>query len=196
MHILGFPDPNSLPNMHPIRSCLPVLLLSVLAACSTPPKPADAPVSDAALRSTAPVAAVTTPPPALPTPAPRAAARPEYLDPNSPLARQRSIFFDYDDFGIGPEDRAVVQLQGDYLARHPDVTVRLEGNADERGSPEYNLALGNKRAEAVQRALRLLGVKDRQVEAISWGEEKPRDSGHDEAAWAKNRRVDIVYPAR
>ncbi|MEJ8837222.1 peptidoglycan-associated lipoprotein Pal [Ramlibacter sp. AN1133] len=182
--------------MNPIRSLLPLALAALLAACSTPPKPADAPAPEAALRPNPPVVAVTPPAPATASPAPRTAARPEYLDPNSPLARQRSIFFDYDDFGIGPEDRAVVQLQGDYLASHPDVAVRLEGNADERGSAEYNLALGNKRAEAVQRALRLLGVKDRQVEAISWGEEKPRATGHDEAAWAQNRRVDIVYPPR
>ncbi|GAB3657071.1 peptidoglycan-associated lipoprotein Pal [Ramlibacter alkalitolerans] len=182
--------------MNPIRSCLPILLTAVLAACSTPPKPAESTVPEVAVRPTPPVATVRPAAPASTSPAPQAAARPEYLDPNSPLARQRTIFFGYDDFGLGPEDQAIVQLQGAYLARHPEVAVRLEGNADERGSPEYNLALGNKRAEAVQRALRLLGVKDTQVEAISWGEEKPRASGHDEAAWAQNRRVDFVYPAR
>jgi peptidoglycan-associated lipoprotein len=181
--------------MNPIRSCSPFLLVAVLAACSTPPKPPETPVSEVAVRPNPPVVA-TTPPPAASTPAPRAAARPEYLDPNSPLARQRSIYFDYDDFGIGPEDRAVVQLQAEYLAKHPEVAVRLEGNTDERGSAEYNLALGNKRAEAVQRALRLLGVKDTQLEPLSWGEEKPRADRHDESAWAQNRRVDIVYPSR
>jgi peptidoglycan-associated lipoprotein len=181
--------------MNPIRSCLPLLLAAALAACSTPPVTPEAPLAEAAVRPNPPVFA-TTPAPATTTPAPRAAARPEYLDPNSALARQSSIFFDYDDFGIGPEDRAVVELQGQYLAKHPDVAVRLEGNTDERGSAEYNLALGNKRAEAVQRALRLLGVKETQVEAVSWGEEKPRAGGHDEGAWAQNRRVDIVYPSR
>jgi len=182
--------------MNPIRTCSPFLLAAVLAACSTPPQPAGTPVSEAAVRPNPPVVATTPPPAAVGTPAPRAAARPEYLDPNSPLARQRSIYFDYDDFGIGPEDRAVVQLQAEYLAKHPEVAVRLEGNTDERGSAEYNLALGNKRAEAVQRALRLLGVKETQLEPISWGEEKPRAGGHDESAWTQNRRVDIVYPAR
>ena len=181
--------------MNPIRSCLPLALAALLAACSTPPLPPDTPAPEAAARPNAPIAA-TTPAPALSAPTRQAAARPEYLDPNSPLARQRSIYFDYDDFGLGPEDRAVVELQGRYLAQHPNVNVRVEGNTDERGSPEYNLALGNKRAEAVQRALRLLGVKDQQVEATSWGEEKPHATGHDEAAWAENRRVDIVYPSR
>jgi len=181
--------------MNPTRSFAPLLLLALVAGCSTT-QSLEAPAADAALRPNPPVVAVTPPAAATPSPAARAAARPEYLDPNSPVARERSIFFGYDEVGLSPEDKTVVQVQGTYLARHPEVAVRLEGNTDERGSPEYNLALGNKRAEAVQRALRLLGVKDTQLEAISWGEEKPRATAHDEAAWAQNRRVDIVYPSR
>ena len=76
----------------------------------------------------------------------------------------------------------------------PTLTVKIEGNADERGSAEYNLALGQKRAEAVLKALKIYGVKDAQMEAISWGRERPKATGHDEAAWAQNRRVDLVYP--
>jgi peptidoglycan-associated lipoprotein len=74
--------------------------------------------------------------------------------------------------------------------------VRVEGNTDERGSAEYNLALGQRRAQAVVSALKVYGVRDTQMEAISWGEEKPRAEGHDEAAWSQNRRADVVYPPK
>lgn len=182
--------------MNLMRSSIPFAFAILLAACSTPPQPVEAPVAETPPQRPPVVAVTPPPPPAVPAPAPRAAIQPDHLDPNSPVARNRSIFFDYDDFGLSAEDRAIVELQAGYLAKHPELAVRVEGNADERGSAEYNLALGSKRAEAVQRALRLLGVKDSQVEAISWGEEKPRAVAHDEASWAQNRRVDIVYPSR
>jgi peptidoglycan-associated lipoprotein len=87
-----------------------------------------------------------------------------------------------------------LERQGKYLASKPNVAVRLEGHADERGGREYNLALGQKRAEAVARALKVYGVSDSQAEPVSFGSEKPRAEGHDEAAWSQNRRVDIAYP--
>ena len=90
----------------------------------------------------------------------------------------------------------MLELHGRYLSGNPTLSIRVEGNADERGSTEYNLALGQKRAEAVVRALKVYGVKDSQVEAISWGKEKPKAMGHDEAAWAQNRRVDLAYPSK
>ena len=116
-------------------------------------------------------------------------------DPNSALAK-RSIYFDYDKYEIASTGRALVEEHGKYLRSHSTAQVRLEGHADERGSREYNLALGQKRAEAVRQAMTLMGVSDKQVEAVSFGKEKPADPGHDEAAWAKNRRVDISYQAR
>lgn len=121
---------------------------------------------------------------------------PEYLDPNSAIAKRRSVYFGFDDNAIRQQDREVVEVQGRYLAAHPNVSVRVEGNTDERGSAEYNLALGQRRAEATTKALEVFGARASQLEATSWGEEKPAAAGHDEAAWAQNRRADVVYPAK
>jgi peptidoglycan-associated lipoprotein len=90
----------------------------------------------------------------------------------------------------------VVERQGKYLAANAALKVRVEGNADERGGREYNLALGQKRAEAVVRGLKAYGAKDNQAEPVSFGSEKPKAEGHDEAAWAQNRRVDVAYPSK
>ena len=108
-------------------------------------------------------------------------------------ARNRTVYFDFDSDNIKAEYREIVAGHGRYLAANPGVKVRLEGNTDERGSREYNLALGQKRAEAVRRALTLVGASDAQVEAVSFGEEKPAAAGASEDAYAKNRRVEIRY---
>lgn len=121
---------------------------------------------------------------------------PPYLDPASLLSSKRSVYFDYDNFAIKPEFGAMVEMHGKYLASNPKLSIRVEGNADERGSKEYNLALGQKRAESVVRTLKVYGVKETQMEAISWGEEKPKASGHDEVAFSQNRRVDLGYPTK
>ena len=113
-------------------------------------------------------------------------------DPNSPLA-QRDIFFEFDSFAILPEYQGIVEAHANYLSQHRDKHVVLEGNTDEFGSREYNLALGQKRADAVRRALSTLGVDENQMESISFGEEKPRAQGTDDAARSQNRRVDIKY---
>lgn len=113
-------------------------------------------------------------------------------DPASPLSK-RNIYFDFDSFVIKTEYQSLIQAHSRYLKENAKAKVILQGNADERGSREYNLALGQKRADAVKRAMEVLGVKDSQIEAVSFGEEKPRAPGHDEASWAENRRVDIVY---
>ena len=123
----------------------------------------------------------------------QAGAGPDPLDEPNSLLSQRTIFFDYDSFTIRDEFRAVVEAHAAYLTANPNRNVVLQGNTDERGAREYNLALGQKRAEAVRRALAVLGVTDRQVEAVSFGEERPRNFGQSEAAYAENRRVDIVY---
>jgi peptidoglycan-associated lipoprotein len=106
---------------------------------------------------------------------------------------ERSIFFEYDQFSIAAESRDVVMTNGNYLSKTTPAKVVIEGNADERGSSEYNLALGQKRAEAVRRALAVSGVPEAKMEAISYGKEKPRNQAHDEAAWSENRRVDLRY---
>lgn len=113
-------------------------------------------------------------------------------DPNSPLAK-RSIYFDFDSYSVRDEYQPLLQQHAQYLKSHPERHILIQGNTDERGSSEYNLALGQKRAQAVQRALSLLGVSESQTEAVSLGKEKPQATGHDEESWAQNRRADIVY---
>jgi peptidoglycan-associated lipoprotein len=113
-------------------------------------------------------------------------------DPASPLAR-RSIYFDFDSFAIRDEYRGTIDAHARYLTSTQGRRVLIQGNTDERGSREYNLALGQKRAEAVRRALGALGVPESQMEAVSLGEERPRATGSDEASWAENRRADLVY---
>jgi len=121
---------------------------------------------------------------------------PAHLDPQSALLKNRSVFFEFDDFSIKKEYVPIVENHSKYLTTNPKLTVRLEGNADERGGREYNLALGQKRAEAVARSMKLFGSKDAQIESVSFGSEKPKAIGHDEASWAQNRRVDITYQGK
>jgi len=113
-------------------------------------------------------------------------------DPASPLSK-RSIYFDFDSFVVKPEYQGTVEAHGKFLVANPSRRVTIEGNADDRGSREYNLALGQKRAEAVKSRLRLLGVPESQMETVSFGEEKPASTGVDEAAWSQNRRADLNY---
>lgn len=113
-------------------------------------------------------------------------------DPNSPLA-QRNIFFEFDSFVVLPDYQPIIEAHAAYLAAHRDKQVVIEGNTDEQGSREYNLALGQKRADAVRRALAALGVDENQMESISFGEEKPRAQGQTEDDYAQNRRADLSY---
>jgi len=106
---------------------------------------------------------------------------------------QRIVYFDYDSFEVKPEFAGTLEANARYLKANPSARVNLEGHTDERGGREYNLALGQKRAEAVRRSLSLLGVGEGQMEAVSFGEEKPAQVGGDEAAWSKNRRVELTY---
>jgi peptidoglycan-associated lipoprotein len=122
---------------------------------------------------------------------PKPAASP-LKDPNSILSK-RSIFYDYDKFDVRDEFRALVEAHAKYLRANPGARMLIQGNTDERGSREYNLGLGQRRSEGVKRMLVLLGVKEEQIESVSLGEEKPRAEGHDEGAWAKNRRSDMLY---
>jgi len=110
-----------------------------------------------------------------------------------PMGVAKVIYFDYDSFTLKPEFQAAVEAHAKYMAANKTRKLAVEGHTDERGGREYNLALGQKRAEAVRRALGLLGVTDAQVEAVSFGKEKPADSGTDEAALAKNRRAELNY---
>ena len=152
-----------------------------LSACSTTKQEANAPqASDAAGKPVSTVAPVVA----------------DHLNPNSLISTQRSVYFDFDKFEVKSQFAPVVERQGKYLASNPALAIRVEGNTDERGGREYNLALGQKRAEAVVRALKVYGVTDKQAEPVSFGKEKPKATGHDEAAWAENRRVDLAYPGK
>ncbi len=116
----------------------------------------------------------------------------ELTNPKSILSK-RSIYFEYDRFDIQDQYKPLVEAHARYLIAHPDRKILIQGNCDERGSREYNVALGQKRADAVKRALLLMGAKETQIESVSLGEEKPKALGHDEAAWAENRRGDVLY---
>lgn len=168
-----------------------IVLANLLAACASE-KPKE------------PLAAV---PQTAPAPAPKAApvaeapkaiapAAPVAVDPlNDPnnILYSRSVFYPFDVAAVQESDKPLVQAHAQYLAEHPARKVRLEGNCDERGSNEYNLALGQRRADGVKKMLELGGAKPGQLESVSYGEEKPRGLGHNETSWSQNRRTDIHY---
>ena len=106
------------------------------------------------------------------------------------------IYFDLDSSEVHPDDRVVVEGNAQYLTADPNLEVELHGHADERGSREYNVALGERRANGVRDMLRLLGVADHQIRTVSYGEERPALVGHEEEAWSRNRRVEFVYGTR
>lgn len=113
-------------------------------------------------------------------------------DPNNILSK-RSVYFDFDSFVVKDEYRPLVEAHARYLQQNRNARMTVQGNTDERGSREYNIALAQKRADSVKRMMMLLGATESQIETVSFGKEKPRNPGHDEAAWAENRRDDILY---
>ncbi|MCP1674093.1 peptidoglycan-associated lipoprotein [Natronocella acetinitrilica] len=113
-------------------------------------------------------------------------------DPDSPIGR-RTIYFEFDSSDIREQDLEIVEAHARFLADHPDQRIILEGHTDERGSAEYNLALGERRAQSVKRAMVLSGASEDQIRVISYGEEKPADLGSNEEAWSANRRAELVY---
>jgi len=175
--------------MKNVALCLAIAALA--AGCASKEARQDAPVTD---RS----AGVTQPSPSA---SPGTSTRPSQQasiagnplrDPSNILSK-RSVFFDYDSNVVKDEYRGMVQAHSRYLGEKRDSKIRIEGNCDERGSREYNLALGQKRAESVKKTMTVLGVGDGRIETISYGEEKPMSPGHDEQAWSQNRRADIKY---
>lgn len=160
-----------------------VLTAALLAACSSqPPAPEQKPAPVEKVPETAPVKKEIVDPWGM------AALK----DPKNILSK-RSIFFDFDQYVIKDEFKPLVEAHAKFLVHNAGVKMLVQGNADERGSREYNLALGQKRAEAVKKALLLLGAKEDQIEAVSLGEEKPRCTDHGEDCWAQNRRDDMLY---
>ena len=124
-------------------------------------------------------------------PAAQSQVTPVSVDPTATASAPRIVYFDYDSFAIKDEYRPVIEAQAKRMAANRSQRATVEGHTDERGGREYNLALGQKRAESVVRALTLLGVSDAQLEAVSFGKERPAVQGSDEAAWAKNRRAEL-----
>jgi peptidoglycan-associated lipoprotein len=106
---------------------------------------------------------------------------------------QRSIFYDLDQYDIKDQYKPLVEAHAKYLRDNPGRKMLIQGNTDERGGREYNIALGQRRSDGVKRMMQLLGVREDQIESVSLGEEKPRDEGHDEQAWSKNRRSDLLH---
>jgi peptidoglycan-associated lipoprotein len=182
-----------------IRRCAAVCLVMALAACASNVKLDEVPVSDA--KSTS----VTPPQPQTVSSTSGAQAAvvdrgvqavnvaPLAGDLSGPAGVDRVVLFDYDSFVIKPEYQGLVDAHARFLTVNKNRKLAIEGHTDERGGREYNLALGQKRAEAVRRALALLGVADAQVEAVSFGKEKPADTTSTETAHAKNRRAELKY---
>jgi peptidoglycan-associated lipoprotein len=172
------------------RSLWILALTAALAACSSGVKLSEVPVEDKNASASA-----------APAPASADAAQSSVAAVVGGKAATQGVapagvnvvYFDYDSFTLKPEARAVLERNAAHLQSNKQFKVQLEGHTDDRGGREYNLALGQKRAETVRRALTLLGVSDAQVEAVSFGKEKPAVSGADEATYAKNRRVEIKY---
>lgn len=173
------------------RVILALAAAAVLAGCASGVKLDDVPVTD---RTGAGVTPGTGPGAGAAT---SRGVQPVQADPSAstgpgPANVSRIVYFDYDSYVVKPEFQSVIDAHARYL-RSNSRNIVIEGHTDERGGREYNLALGQRRSEAVRRALGLLGVPDGRIEAVSFGEEKPATQGPDESAWAQNRRAEISY---
>jgi peptidoglycan-associated lipoprotein len=179
-----------MPEKPSMRQLLFILLLAVplaLTACKSTPKKTEAPATAAQENAAAEGRGANE------ANAAGGGADEETAGPQAGLLANRMIYFDFDSSEIKGAGTDVVAAHAKYLAGTPAARVRLEGHTDERGSREYNIGLGERRAQAVRRALLLQGALDAQITTVSYGEERPAVPGHDEAAWAKNRRVEIIY---
>ena len=157
------------------------LLVSLLAACGSQPTKQAAPAPVAKAPAKTEVKAETKPVEINPL-----------KDPSNILSH-RSVYYDFDKSVVKEEYKPMIQAHAAYLVSHGDAKLTLQGNCDERGSREYNLALGQRRADSVKKLLEAGGAADAQISTVSFGSEKPRAQGHNEEAWAQNRRTDIVY---
>jgi len=166
-----------------VSKILSVVLISLLSACASKT------IQPTSGTGTEGSSVVATAPPAA---AAKTAAINPLNDPNNILSK-RSVYFNLDSFVVKDEYKSLVSSHANYLRENATAKVLLQGSADERGSREYNLALGQRRADSVKKAMTLSGTKEAQIEAVSLGEEKPRGTDHNETSWAENRRTDIRY---
>jgi peptidoglycan-associated lipoprotein len=162
-----------------------IVLANLLVACASekPKEPEAAAPAPAPVVEEAPA----------PAPAPEPVVEVDPLNDPANILANRSIYFPFDVSAVQAADKPIVEAHAKYLSEHPDRKVRVEGNCDERGSKEYNLGLGQRRADSVKQMLILGGAKASQIETVSYGEEKPRCTDHNEACWKQNRRSDIKY---
>jgi peptidoglycan-associated lipoprotein len=175
-----------------MRRILVVLLVACLGltACASkhPKEPPPAPASEVGAGSEASGAGANGA-----NAAGQNAGDDETAGPQAGLLAKRVVYFDFDSSEIKGDGTDIVGAHAKYLANNPTARVRLEGHTDDRGSREYNIGLGERRAQSVRRALLLQGATEAQLSTVSYGAERPAVAGHDEAAWSKNRRVEIVY---
>jgi peptidoglycan-associated lipoprotein len=165
---------------------IPALLALLIAGCSSTPDAPEGKGADVETRGNGDVATVN---------AGNVDSRklpPELTDPKNILSK-RSIYFDYDKYDVRAEYKDLVTAHAKFLSNNRQFKILVQGNTDDRGSREYNLALGQKRADAIKKMVTLLGAREDQVESVSLGEEKPKNEGQNEAAWTENRRGDILY---
>ncbi|EXI92361.1 MAG: 15 kDa peptidoglycan-associated lipoprotein [Candidatus Accumulibacter sp. BA-94] len=169
------------------RLVIPATLALLIAACSSTPEGGDQSGAPVESRAGGPSVATVT------TGGVDGGRLPAVLtDPKSILSK-RSVYFDYDSYEVKAEYKDLVTAHAKFLTENRQFRMLIQGNTDERGSREYNLALGQKRADAIKKMMALLGAREDQLEAVSLGEEKPKNEGHGEAAWAENRRGDMLY---
>ncbi|MDA8225519.1 MAG: peptidoglycan-associated lipoprotein Pal [Betaproteobacteria bacterium] len=183
------------------KTVLGLVIVGLLAGCSSEQTKPDTSQADAARAAAAKAAADKAAADAAAKAAAEARAREAALaaqkinpldDPNNILS-QRSVYFAFDKYNVGSEYQPMLQAHAKYIEDHSNAKVQLQGNCDDRGSVEYNLALGQRRADSVRKSLSLLGAPEAQMSSISFGKSKPRAQGENETAWAQNRRTDIVY---
>jgi peptidoglycan-associated lipoprotein len=188
---MNFQSQEEKPMIRP-RILLAASLVTLLAACSSGVKLNDVPVEDRQPGSVAPGPGGGATSGDARTVAPVTAGL-NPADAAGPANVARIVYFDYDSYVIKPQFQNIIEGHARFLKTNQQRRIVIEGHTDERGGREYNLALGQRRSEAVRRALGLLGVPDTQVEAVSFGKEKPASQGADETAWAQNRRAEIAY---
>jgi peptidoglycan-associated lipoprotein len=173
-----------------MRNLLILAAVALLAACASTPELEKAGVED---RTPTGAAAAQQPGSEVTPIAPGSGQQANPLKDPKNILSKRSIFFDYDKFDVKDEYKPLLQAHAKYLAQNPNAKMLIQGNTDERGSREYNIALGQKRADSVKKMLQLMGVRETQLESVSLGEEKPRCTEASEDCYAQNRRGDMLY---
>ena len=161
-----------------LLNCCALAVLVSLAGCSSSPKEEEGSVTDQATTTTDASAG--------------ASSQGQY-DAEAAMRQTNVFYFDYDQSSLREESYEALKAHARHLVAHPEVAIRLEGHCDERGTREYNVALGERRGNAIVKFLRANGVTSNPVEVVSYGEEKPVASGHDDASWEQNRRVEVKY---